>query len=126
FFRSKYLRLIKSIVPKLYWKEYKLVLNYSLSIFAYSLFAVTATQSRPLILSMFSEDGARIVAEYKIVEVFPIFIISLGGALSTILLPVASGIIGRNDNESKSRLAITGTLYSSILCCVLCIPVVLC
>lgn len=122
---AKQRELLQSVAPKFYWKEFKVVLTYSLAIFAYGIFSMTATQSRPLILGIFSAEAAKVVAEYKIIEVFPLFIISLGGTLSTIFLPISSKIIGSENQNGKEDLAYNGTIYSSILCCLLCIPVIL-
>lgn len=118
--------LISSFLPQFYWKDFKIVLKYSLALFAMAIFQVTAMRSRPVILGMFSDDGVGIVAEYRIIEVFPIFIISLGGILTSILLPRSSKIVAENDEKRKQQLAYQGTQYTSILTAVLCFPVMLC
>ncbi len=53
-YRCKKLGFIGNIKPAFYWKDFKNVLFFSLSIFALSLFQATATQSRPIVLSIFA------------------------------------------------------------------------
>ncbi|MCD7973949.1 MAG: polysaccharide biosynthesis C-terminal domain-containing protein [Candidatus Azobacteroides sp.] len=89
------------------------------------IFQFTATQSRPLILSIFSNEGAGILADYRVIEVFPIFIISLGGMLISILLPKTSQAVQQNDQITIERIAYQGTKYTSILVSSLCFPIIL-
>lgn len=118
-------KLIRSIIPTFYWKDFEVVFKYSLAILAMSVFQFTATYSRPLILGMFSNDGVGILTEYRVVEVFPIFIISLGGMLITIFLPITSKAIQSNNRVTIEKIAYEGTRYTSILVAVLCFPVML-
>ena len=117
--------LIDSIRPAMYWKEFKIVLSFSLSIFALSLFQMTATQSRPIVLSMFANDGASVVADYRILEVIPQFVIMICGTLSGIFLPKTSEIFAKGDKRAVKRFAYRGTVLTSILACSLCIPLML-
>lgn len=126
FWMSKHKHLIQSILPGFYWKDFAEVFKYSLAIFAMSIFQFTATQSRPLILGMFSNQGASILSDYRVVEVFPVFIISIGGMLISILLPKTSQAIQRNDRKAIEKMAYEGTKYTSILVAVLCFPIMLC
>ena len=57
-YKCKKLNLIDSLKPAGYWSEFKVVILFSLSIFALSFFQMTATQSRPIILSVFGINGA--------------------------------------------------------------------
>lgn len=118
-------RLIDSIRPALYWKDFKIVILFSLSIFALSLFQMTATQSRPIILSIFAEDGADAVADYKIIEVVPLFIIMICGTFSSIFLPKASQIVSYGNHIEEERFAYKWTILTSILSNCLCFPFVL-
>lgn len=118
-------KLVKSLRPAFYWKDFSIVLKYSLAIFAISLFQFTATQSRPLILAMFSVSGVDILSDYRVIEVFPIFIISIGGMLISIFLPKASKSILNNNRNEIEKFAYKGTLYTSILTAILCFPVML-
>ena len=117
--------LIKSLIPAFYWKDFSVIFKYSLAIFAMGLFQFTATQSRPLILGIFSSEGVSILSEYRIIEVFPIFIISIGGILISILLPKASKYILDNDWEVIKNFAYKGTLFTSILVAIFCFPIIL-
>ncbi len=117
--------LIKSIKPAFYWSDFNKIIKYSLAIFAMGIFQYTATQSRPIILGMFSLEGSSILTQYRIIEVFPIFIISIGGMLISILLPKSSKAIHEKNKYAIEKIAYEGTKYSSILVALLCIPIIL-
>lgn len=125
YLKSKKRKLIRSIVPGFFWNDFSVVYRYSLAIFAMSIFQFTATHSRPLILGIFSNQGASILADYRVIEVFPIFIISIGGMLISILLPKTSQAIQRNDRSAIAKMAYEGTKYTSILVALLCFPIIL-
>lgn len=125
YYLSKKRGLISSIIPLQNWKEFKPLFNYSLAIFAISLFQVSATQTRPLILGIFTQKGVSVLTEYRIIEVFPIFIITLGGLLISIFLPKTSKYIYNNDNEGLQKMAYIGTRYTSIFATFLCFPIIL-
>jgi O-antigen/teichoic acid export membrane protein len=118
-------KLIQSLLPAFYWKDFSVVFKYSIAIFAMSLFQFTATQSRPLILGIFSKQGVSVLTEYRIIEVFPIFIISIGGMLISIFLPKTSKSIQTNNRDAIKKLAYEGTQYTSILISFLCFPIIL-
>ena len=99
--------------------------KYSLAIFAIGLFSFTATTSRPLVLGIFSAKGVSILSEFRVIEVFPIFIISIGGMLVSILLPKTSKIVQENNRDKINKLAYVGTKYTSILVSFLCFPIIL-
>ena len=118
-------RLIDSIRPALYWKDFKIVILFSLSIFALSLFQMTATQSRPIILSIFAVDGADTVADFKIIEVVPLFIIMICGTFSSIFLPKASCIVSQGIHKEEEQFAYKWTVLTSIISNCLCFPFIL-
>lgn len=118
--------LIDSLRPATYWKDFKVVLMFSLSIFALTLFQATASQSRPIILSMFAINGAETVAEYRIVEVVPQLIIMIGGTFSGIFLPKTSEMVARKDFKSIQEFAYKWTRYTTIVVSSLCFPFILC
>ncbi len=122
---TRKLGLIKSFKPAFYWTDFYKILKYSLAIFAMGIFQYTATQSRPLILGIFSVEGSAILSQYRIIEVFPVFIISIGGMLISILLPRSSKAIQEGNNTEIEKIAYNGTKYSSILVTLLCIPIML-
>lgn len=124
YYLSKKRNLIQSLVPAFYWNEFLLVFKYSLAIFAMSFFQFTATKSRPLVLGIFSKEGVSVLSDYRIIEVFPIFIVSIGGLLISILLPKASKIVQTNNVSAISRMAYSGTKYTTILVSILCFPVI--
>lgn len=120
--RCKRQKLIDSLRPAFYWKNFKVVLVFSLSIFALSLFQMTATQSRPIILSIFAENGADAVADFEIIKVIPAFIITICGTFSSIFLPKASELVSEHNQEKISRFAYKWTIFTTIIANCLCFP----
>lgn len=125
-FKCKRHGIIKSLKPAFYWKDFKIVITFSLSIFALSLFQMTATQSRPIILSIFANNGAEAVAEFKIIEVIPLFIISIGGAFTSIFLPKTSSMVTEGNIQLITDFAYKWTKYTTIIVNILTIPFILC
>lgn len=125
YIKAKTFNLIQSFLPGKDWANFKLIYRYSLSIFAMGIFQFTATQSRPIVLSMFNNTGAGILSEYRIIEVFPIFIISIGGMIITILLPVTTKLVQNKQADKIAEMAYTGTGITSILVCLLCFPILI-
>lgn len=117
--------LIDSLLPKKSWKDFNVVLKFSLSIFTLSLIQVTATQSRPILLSFFAIDGADSVADFRIIEVIPAFLITIGGTFSSIFLPKASEMLVRKEQKAISEFAYSWTKKTSILANILCVPFIL-
>lgn len=118
--------LIDSYKPAWYWKDFKVVITFSLSIFALSLFQVTATQSRPILLSMFAQNGANAVAEFRIIEVVPQLIIMIGGTFSGIFLPKTSEMVARKDESAMHQFAYKWTKYTTAVVAFMCFPFILC
>ena len=125
-YRCKKNKLIESMKPGLYWRDFRIVLSFSLSIFALSLFQVTASQSRPIVLSIFAENGADVVADYKILEVVPQLIIMIGGTFSSIFLPQSSCLIAVGDKRKIVDFSLKWTNLTTIIVATLCIPFMLC
>ena len=117
--------LIKSVMLTMDFSAFKPIFKYSMAIFAMGIFQFTASQSRPLILSMFSIRGAAINTEYRIMEVFPTFILSIGGILLAVLLPASSRALQQKDTQLIEKIAYQGTTITTLLICVLCFPVML-
>ena len=120
--RCKHQNLINGLRPAFFWKDFKVVIVFSLSIFALSLFQMTATQSRPIILSIFAENGADAVADFEIIKVIPAFIITICGTFSSIFLPKASELVSKHNQENISRFAYKWTIFTTIIANCLCFP----
>lgn len=120
------LKLVDSLLPAFYWSDFKIVLSFSLSIFALSLFQMTAAQSRPIVLSIFAESGADVVAEFRIIEVFPQLIIMICGTFSTIFLPKATELATKGQQADIAVFDYKWTILTSIIANCLCFPVILC
>lgn len=108
--------------PAAYWEDFKIVLSFSLALFALSLFQVTATQSRPLILSIFCINGAEAVADFNIVQVVPSFIITICGSFTGIFLPKTSEMIIKNSRKEIQDYVNLWTNKTTIIVCTLCFP----
>ncbi len=113
---------IDSLKPAFFWKDFKQVITFSLSIFALSIFQMTATQSRPILLSIFSSNGAETVSEYRIIEVIPQLIIMIGGTFSAIFLPKTSEMVAKGNQLEIENFAYKWTRITTVLANVLCIP----
>ena len=125
-YKCKKLNLIDSLKPAGYWSEFKVVILFSLSIFALSFFQMTATQSRPIILSVFGINGAENVAEFRIIEVIPQLIIMIGGAFTSIFLPKTSAMVASGNQNEISEFAYKWTKFTTIIVNILTIPFILC
>ena len=123
--RCKHCGLIDSFRPAWYWKDFKTVMLFSLSIFALGIFQTTATQSRPILLSIFAVDGAGTVAEFRIIEVVPQLIIMIGGTFSGIFLPKTSEMVARHQEAEMKAFAYKWTTYTTVVVCILCFPFIL-
>lgn len=115
-------KLINSIKPALYWKDFSVVLTFSLSIFALSLFQMTATQTRPIVLGIFSDNGATVNAEFRIVEVIPQFIIMISGTFASIFLPKTTELYSRGNQKDISKFAYKWTTMTTVIGNLLCFP----
>ncbi len=117
--------IMDTLKPAAYWSDFKVVFNFSLAMFALSLFQVTATQSRPIILSIFAYKGAESVADYRIVEVIPQFIITVCGTFTAIFLPKSSEMMIKSTNNEIQQYIVNWTSKTTTLVCTLCIPFIL-
>ncbi len=124
-YQCKKSSLIDSFKPAMYWSDFRIVLLFSLSLFALSLFQVTASQSRPIILGIFCDNGADAVADFRIVEVIPSFIIMLSGSFMSIFLPKTSEMLVRNDKEEIIAFVKKWTSFTTIIVCLLCFPFII-
>lgn len=114
--------LISSIWPANYWRDFRVVLTFSLSIFALSLFQATATQTRPIVLGIFAESGAEAVADYRIIEVIPQLIIMICGTFLSIFLPKTTEIYTKGNHREISGFIKKWTALTTALVCCLCFP----
>ena len=124
--RCRKYNLINSIRPATYWNDFKVVITFSLSLFLLSLFQSTATQSRPILLSMFAANGATAVTDFRIIEVVPQMIIMIGGTFSGMFLPKTSEMVARKDEKAIKDFAYKWTTMTTIVVACLCFPVILC
>jgi len=125
YFKSKREKLIESFIPSWDWANFKIIFKYSMAIIAIGIFSVSATRLRPVVLGIYSPDGIGIVTDYRIMETITLFIINIGGLFMSIFLPKTSKILLTNDKEKIARFAYDGTLYTSIICVILCMPFIL-
>ena len=118
--------LLLDFRPAWYWGDFKIVLAFSVSIFALTLFQATAIQSRPILLSMFAQDGASVVAEFRILEVIPQLIIMIGGTFSGVFLPKTAEMVATRDTQAMHNFAYHWTTYTTVVVSLMCFPFMLC
>lgn len=117
--------LISTIKPGFYWSEFRTVFLFSMSIFALSLFQMTSTQTRPIILGMFATQGPSVNAEYRILEVVPQLVIMIAATFSSMFLPKTTELVVKSDNNEICKFAYKWTLLTTIITCCLCFPFIL-
>ena len=118
-------KLLDSIRPAYYWSDFKVVFSFSLSIFALSLFQMTATQTRPIVLGIFANNGALVNAEYRIIEVIPQFVIMIAGSFSSIFLPKTTELYATGNQNSINQFAYRWTIITTIIANMLCFPFII-
>lgn len=124
--KARKLNLISSFLPNTDWKNFKQILNYSLALILMGVFQMSAVKLRPVILSIYSTKGLSIVSDFRVMEVITLFVISIGGILTSILLPKTTRLL-LDGNESIIKSFIYKSVkYTSILSCFLCFPLILC
>jgi O-antigen/teichoic acid export membrane protein len=113
-YRCRRSGLIRKFAPALYVADFKVVLAFSASIFVLSLLQIISVQGRPLLLGIFAENGASMVADYRIVELIPNFLVVLCGMYASIFLPKISAMMVKGDMCSIQEYANIWTLRISI------------
>lgn len=118
--------LITSFMPAFNWTVFEKVFRYSLAILVMIIFQMSATKLRPVLLSIFAHDAMKVVADFRIMETITVFIISIGGMFTTIFMPKTSKLLLENSKEKIADFAYEATLYTSIICILLCVPMMMC
>lgn len=115
--------LLDSFVPRWNWTAFEPIFRYSMGIFAMGVFQFTASASRPIVLGIFSKNGTADLADYRVMEVFPLFILSIGGMILSTLLPESSQAIQSNNKEKILRILFQGTRFVTLFACGLAFPI---
>ncbi|MCI0922717.1 lipopolysaccharide biosynthesis protein, partial [Sphingobacterium rhinopitheci] len=123
---SKKNKLISNFKLGTDWKNFNIILKYSSAILLMAIFQMSAVKLRPIVLVMFSNNGAGVVADFRILETITAFIISMGSMSTSIFLPKTSSLIQNCDVEKINEFAYVGTRYTSIFTCLICFPFILC
>jgi O-antigen/teichoic acid export membrane protein len=87
-------------------------LPYSLSVFGVQIFQFSATNLRPLILSV--RAGISPFADYRILNGFATTIMSMSVGFVGILLPMATKAVALGNKPSRDKIAYQGTKYLTI------------
>ena len=66
YIKSKKQLLVTSFIPAFDWLNFRIVFKYSLAIIAMSIFQMSASQLRPVIVSVYSTTGIGILSDYRI------------------------------------------------------------
>ena len=115
---------IKSINPFISFSPsfdkvvFKEVLPYSLNIFSLGIFQFSIIYLRPIFLGILSSPDS--ITEYQIMDGIVKVVLLFGGAVGGVILPSASRIIAKHDDDAKNKIAYQGTKYVSIMlsfCC---------
>lgn len=122
---SKKHKLIHSFAPASDWKNFGVIFKYSMAIIIMGLFQMSAVQLRPIILSIYSTEGIRIVTDYRILETITLFVISIGGSFTSIFMPKTTKLLIENNKDNISNFIYSATKYTSIIVVSLCIPIIL-
>jgi len=117
--------LIDRFIPGINWKLFQPVMKYSLAIISIGIFSMTAMKMRPVILSIYGHEGIGIVTDYRVMEMITLFVISIGGMLINIFLPISSKIVLKNDVHQMSEFAQKTTYFTSIISVLLCFPIII-
>ena len=116
-------RFLTDLIPSFKFKPFKGLFIYSSGIFLMGFFQMTAVYSKPIILKAFNSlEGNLILTEYRILEVFPLFLTSLGGIAIATLLPLITKLNIKNDFEKNKKFILRTTSISSFLTCFICFP----
>lgn len=100
------------------------ILNYSLALFAMSIFQFSANNLRPLLLAKFSEKGVEILTEYRVLQTIAMLIIAIGGVFMQTLLPSASQVYAEQNTKKIEKLVYEGTKYISIFLSFVCFLII--
>jgi O-antigen/teichoic acid export membrane protein len=106
--------IITLIYPKWNFLAFKEVLNYSIAIFAMSIFQFTANNLRPILLASFSSNGSEVLTDYRILQTICMLVISFGGVFLNVLLPITTKSYAESNNENIKLLIYKGTKYISV------------
>lgn len=125
YLQSRKHNLIESFVPGSDLENFGIIFKYSMAIIIMGLFQMSAVHLRPIILSIYSPEGTRILTEYRILETITLFVISIGGSFVSIFMPKTTKLLLENNKENISKFIYTATKYTSIVVIFLCIPIIL-
>lgn len=125
YLQSKKHKLVQSFVPARDWKNFSVILKYSMAIIAMGLFQMSAVQLRPIVLSIFSTEGIQIVTDFRILETITLFVISIGGMFTSIFMPKTTKLLLEDNKDNIANFIYTATKYTSIVIVSLCIPIIL-
>ena len=114
------LSITRLIVPGFFFKQFKIVFTYSIYVFVLSFIQLFATHSRPIILGIFCKNSTSEIAEYRFIEVFMLFVLSLGSILVPMFLPKASQYLSEKNAAAVREMAYKGTRYSCIIMTLVC------
>ncbi|MEA5428594.1 lipopolysaccharide biosynthesis protein [Arcicella lustrica] len=96
---------------------FKNVLLYSLSIFSFSIFQISANYFRPIILGI--KLGVDSIADYRIIEGFANLVMMLGVSFVGVILPTATKVVSAGDYEKELKIAFDGTKFITIFLCLI-------
>jgi O-antigen/teichoic acid export membrane protein len=113
------------LIPSFNFRRYKSLFIYSSSIFIMGVFQMTTVQAKPIILKLFNPiDNNMILTEYRVLEIFPLFLTSIGGLAIGTLLPLFARLNVKSKLDEIKKLVLVGTTISSFVVCIICFPLI--
>ncbi|MEC7784233.1 MAG: hypothetical protein VYB38_12535 [Bacteroidota bacterium] len=101
------------LTPGWFAVDFKIILNYSLAIFAMGFFQFSADNLRPILLGRFASKGVEVLTEYRVIQTITAIVIAFGGVFLQTLLPHASKLYASKDTARIQTTIFTGTKYIS-------------
>lgn len=110
---------VKSVGPYLHFRlgfdreTLHSVMPYAISVFSFSIFNFLTMNSRVMILGIM--DGPTSVADYNIMYAITSVATMISGTFMTVLLPMVTKMVVKNDVEGINIIANKGTKYANVL-----------
>lgn len=118
------IRKIKKLCPFVtFWPSFdkgifKQVLPYSLNIFSFGIFQFSIVNLRPVFLGI--ESTPESITDYRILDGIVRIVMMLGGAFMGVILPSASIVVAKHNQEAQEKIIYQGTKFISIAICFCC------
>ncbi|MBD8490037.1 oligosaccharide flippase family protein [Echinicola sp. CAU 1574] len=103
----------KLLWPKWDGKAFKIIMGYSMAIFAMGLFQFSAKELRPILLAKYA-SGIDVLTDYRVIQTIANLIMSFGSIFLQVLLPSASKAHAENNKQKMEKMVFEATRYISV------------